>query len=520
MSTFSLKNSLQDSLPNSQLAWRIAIFGWADLSKQEQEGSGYNLVASELAFGLSQLGHEVFYLNSGRNYDFSGKIYISKPKQWHGIQCYSIVNSKNFSPGTRNFGRLQYELHDSSQSEIIVNWLIDLDIQIVHIHSNEGFPLNLIPDIRQVGLPVIVTPHDYWYICPQVNLLYRGQEICMDFEGGKKCEGCMAKQKYWKIRLKRILVSLLNDTLLKLILSFLNKIKCAISKKGSDSFPFYSYSSHFNESFIRFQKLAIKKVLGNYGERRNTSIKALNKASLVTPPSQFLGDVYQSMGLQSEKVKMVRLGLSHLDEIRSITQKQQNYTLSPWEPKTTNRKLRICFLGSPGYHKGLLFLLKSINEIPFKILNKLQFLIYSNADSSYFSKQLISSLSDRVYFLGGYEISQLKKIINNYDIAIIPHLWFENSPIVLLENLCAGKFVVTSSLGGVLEWIDSPHNGLLFNAGDTSSLIEAIVKIVEGEVRIPSPQEIHKSTSLTSAQEYLNQNQMIYKNCLALNQNL
>jgi hypothetical protein len=81
---------------------KIAILGWADITKQEQEGSGYNLVASELALGLSQLSYRVFYLEAGRRYLPFPFSFIRYLNCWQGIEHYALYNSPNFSPSKEN----------------------------------------------------------------------------------------------------------------------------------------------------------------------------------------------------------------------------------------------------------------------------------------------------------------------------------------------------------------------------------------------------------------------------------
>ncbi|QYU67458.1 glycosyltransferase [Leptolyngbya sp. 15MV] len=91
---------------------------------------------------------------------------------------------------------------------------------------------------------------------------------------------------------------------------------------------------------------------------------------------------------------------------------------------------------------------------------------------------------------------QLTNSWGDYDVGLLPHAWFENSPLVLLEHLHAGKFVVCSRLGGPVEWVRDGVNGLLVPGGQAGALAAAIGRLVQGEVTIPSPAEIHEATPL------------------------
>jgi glycosyltransferase involved in cell wall biosynthesis len=107
-----------------------------------------------------------------------------------------------------------------------------------------------------------------------------------------------------------------------------------------------------------------------------------------------------------------------------------------------------------------------------------------------------------VQFAGGYDLLQLIGAGGEYDVGILPHIWFENSPLVMLEHLHAGKLVISSRLGGPPEWLvdgrenTEAYNALLFAGGEPEGLAEAIRALVVGEVELPSALGIHEATPI------------------------
>lgn len=89
---------------------RIAILGWARLSLQAREGSGYNLNASDLAWGLALCGHSVSYLRSGMDYSLGRGAFVKRVENWKGIECYDFHNSLNVSPASSNFRNMEREM--------------------------------------------------------------------------------------------------------------------------------------------------------------------------------------------------------------------------------------------------------------------------------------------------------------------------------------------------------------------------------------------------------------------------
>lgn len=546
----------------------IVFLGWASLALQARQGSGYNLTASELASGLALSGHKVYHLNSGRSYTFVPSTYIQYQETWRNVECYALFNSPNLSPGPANFGNLQAETSSVEQTKIVLEWLDKIRAHIVHIHSLEGFSLDLISAIRETGRIVVVTPHDYWFVCPHVNLLYEGVHLCMDYKGGQNCVSCIKNAPHWKLKLKQAILQTIERNLgtdfinlIHAVIHILNVKSKQILKSNKSNknnknklftqpykpdpeislgFDVTDADTHngliehniegskqeqeikieirpldTNEKFLNSNVHTV--VSNQFGERRIAGVTALNNASVLIPPSDFMRKAYISMGVREKQTQVVRLGLPHLDQINRKARRSPFYNIRPWEPNSAKRPLRIAFLGTIYPTKGLEVLVSAIPLLPKEIRQRCQFIIRASGNDWTFRKRLSSY--PEVSFFAGYDILQLIALSGEYDVGILPHLWFENSPIVLLEHLHAGKFVIASRLGGPVEWINPPQNGLLFPAGQALELAKCISKLVTGEVSIPSPKEIHELSPLQSYPDHVKEVQSIYYELLQAEKN-
>ena len=65
------------------------------------------------------------------------------------------------------------------------------------------------------------------------------------------------------------------------------------------------------------------------------------------------------------------------------------------------------------------------------------------------------------------------------DLLVVPSVWYENTPFVILESLAAGTPVIASDLGGLSELIEVGRNGFVFKAGDSADLREKLARFVE-----------------------------------------
>lgn len=150
-----------------------------------------------------------------------------------------------------------------------------------------------------------------------------------------------------------------------------------------------------------------------------------------------------------------------------------------------------------------------------EVRQKCQFIIRAAGWDFGFRKRMAEFPEVSVW--GGYDLFQLIASVGEYDVGILPHIWLENSPLVLLENYHAGKMVICSRLGGPVDWVRDPkdhpteYNGLLFPGGDEVALARAITRLVTGEVEIPSAREIHERTTLRSYPAHVREFEAIYR---------
>lgn len=558
---------------------RVALIGWAQLSLQGREGSGYNLSASELATGLAMSGHRVSYLSSGMRYSLRPGPFIRSVQTWRGIECFDLVNSPNLSPAACNFRNMTAEIASPSQTRIIVSWLDQVQAQIVHIHSLEGYSLDLIRAIRQTNRPVVATLHNYWMVCPQVDLLHEEVRVCDDYNGGRRCEGCLKSDRPAARKFRRRFGQSLRAMAGPQMAEFVRRTvdtamyRVKMFKDGPEEahelpLPDPESALGFNvnaqddhdgriEHNLKLEKHEKPKLLGRapwdqnetflaadhhltilenniYGRRRAAGIEALNEASLVTPPSDFLRRVHVAMGVDESRTRTVRLGQPHFDQINRRARRSPYYNTRPWDAGRSTRPLRFGFFGTTRHNKGLDILIRAIPLLEKNVRQRSQFLIRAAGWDWPFRKRV--SQFPEVQFAGGYDLMQFIGAWGEYDVGILPHIWFENSPLVMLEHLHGGKLVVSSRLGGPAEWLKEPpsqnrarqetasppfpsdpsrastskevspspsqspsdlsYNGLMFPAGDPEKLARCITRLVSGEVTIPSPREIHAATPI------------------------
>ena len=86
-------------------------------------------------------------------------------------------------------------------------------------------------------------------------------------------------------------------------------------------------------------------------------------------------------------------------------------------------------------------------------------------------QRLPGTAGDRVEWMGEYRNPDIvSSVFNRCDAIVVPSIWAENSPLVIHEALQAGVPVVTADYGGMAEYVGHEENGLLFTHRDPESL--------------------------------------------------
>lgn len=181
--------------------------------------------------------------------------------------------------------------------------------------------------------------------------------------------------------------------------------------------------------------------------------------SLYIAPSAFMKDTVVSFGIPAEKVEVL-----------------YNFIDRPQiEVKNIETQNHLLYYGRLSPEKGIDVLLEALKSMPATPILK----IVGSGPETERLEALAQSLGleGSVEFLGPKYGADLEKIILGAKAIIIPSIWAENMPFVLLESLALGKVVIASRTGGLPELITSGESGFLFENGNALDLAEKIAAL-------------------------------------------
>ncbi len=87
----------------------------------------------------------------------------------------------------------RFEVHNEDYKKRITEIINTFQINIVHVHHLMGHTLDIFDVAYNNRIPIIFSIHDYYAICPRINLLNEKNEYCRDSDNSNHCSFCLSE---------------------------------------------------------------------------------------------------------------------------------------------------------------------------------------------------------------------------------------------------------------------------------------------------------------------------------------
>jgi len=422
-----------------------------------------------LAEQLSKSGVKVSHLYSTANaaeYDFG--IMRFKTFTENNITHHKLINPKGLE---FNYDHLDLDHSNWFNSRFKI-LLKKNKINVIHINELYGFSSNIIKAAKSMNVKVFVTVHDYWWLCPHKVMVDFNGKICEGPTDRKKCAYCIHK----KLPFFNTLY-LKNNYRIKTVFPLFHKLLSTLKKLlVKDSHALVNLDPRnenikINESTKKINPIAFKRLKSN--------VKALNLADKVICVSNDVKKNLTKYGVNKNKCLVNHIGSTIASSPRKIISK-----------KIDKNKINFGFIGGVGYYKGLHLLVKAYNSLSSDEKNKCSVNIYGNIANNY--KEALNNLineinpkyRNKVKLHGKFKRSQLDKICNSFDIAVLPSLCADTAPQTIFESFSYKLPIIAPSIGGFPDFVKHLKNGLIFKPGDHKSLSRMMKIIIKSPSKI------------------------------------
>ena len=304
---------------------------------------------------------------------------------------------------------------------------------VFHLISGYLMSGRTILTAQELGIPTVVSLMDFWFLCRRVSMFRSDGGLSTLPIDPQTCVRCLSEDKRRHRLLRRLAPGLLD----------------AYWRRQQDR-------RQVVEDRLAFLRAA------------------LSQADVILSRSKFLGAFYDQAGFGDGRIRFVRQGqdISHIPP--------------GGLGKTPADTLRLGYLGQIAPLKGVHVLAEAVAGLPDLPL-RLQ--IYGNADANPAYTRRLHKLigsAPNIEFAGVYRGQEgLNQVYRELDAVVVPSIWYENSPNVIVEAFARQTPVIASNLGGMAELVQHEKNGLLFATGDAADLRRQLARLAQTPELLP-----------------------------------
>ena len=190
---------------------------------------------------------------------------------------------------------------------------------------------------------------------------------------------------------------------------------------------------------------------------RHFHLGTTRAVDLFTSPSRFLLDLHQRAGLRSADAAVVRNGIP----------------LPARMPRARNGgPTRFVLLARLTVEKGIEVALQAMAALPPEAEVEL---VIGGRGALEGRVREAAAADPRIRFLGYVSGEEKHALLSQADHLLLPSLWYENAPVVILEAAAYGLGVIGSDIGGIPEFVRPGQTGWLVPPGDARALADAML---------------------------------------------
>lgn len=474
---------------------KILYYNWVPFDEKKGRGGGVSVYLRDLIESMisSDPLFEIWFLSSGYYYDDNDRsLRYEEISNKYGKKCrtFTILNSPVVSPAYFSFFSLDILLDDTRLGELFESFLnVHGPFDVVHYHNLEGLSLSVFnKHFLFKDTAFIYTMHNYYALCPQVNLWREEMENCMLTDTGKECLNCMREH----VPLEKLSKKKTYEYILKKKFSSEIEKEYKIREKEIDK-------EFFEEEHRMLYDYEKERIIDAAGRYRKTMIKTLNDMfDLVIGVSKRTCVIAEREGVSPRVIRQVYIGSKIAEDVTVSKHVEDKKVLS------------IIYMGYQRKDKGYNFFAECMNKLYGEVASRINLTI---AAKSLPKTEMI--MIDKNKFAGytymdGYKREEIKEMLKGQDLGIVPVLWEDNLPQVAIEMVANGVPILTSDRGGASELTDNEN--FVFKAGDMDEFIECIRRFVE------NPNFLNDYWSgfhgLTTMEEHINTLKDIYNSSI------
>lgn len=419
--------------------------------------AGTETLTRRTAEELQRRGHQVWILAAGPH---DPQAPLCRRELWQGLQLIRLNPAPEASPFT---GGVAQSFRRPELKENFTALLRELRPDLLHLFHLRRHTLSLAEAARACGVPLVASLTDYWLACPTGQLQFPEQLPC----AGPRSDAANCVQH---------LAARLLPPLAWLPL------------------PVWRWLVALMRPLRTGPVAALRR-------RPAAMAQMLASCERVLVPSALMWGTFEQLGFDTRRFVVCPYGIS-LEGLEVEPPRQ------PWVGPQ-HRPLRIGFIGSFNRAKGAHVLLEAVGLLSRDL--PLEVVLYGNpSDDPAYAAQLQQQAAQlpQVHWGGVFASEQVFAVLAGLDLLVVPSLWRENAPLILLQALASGLPMLLSDVEGMADQVQLEGNALLFPAGNSAALAAWLQALVADPQRLAALANQEGSTRTIA--DYCDQLEQLY----------
>ncbi|MBI2313367.1 MAG: glycosyltransferase family 4 protein [Betaproteobacteria bacterium] len=331
-------------------------------------------------------------------------------------------------------------------------------VHFFHLQKLSASPIDV---CRELGVPTVMTPTDFWLVCPLCQLRLPDNSPC----SGPDPDGVNCLRHVVRVSQPRGIAA---------AVAALPRRLLAAAVRGTG-----------RGALARLRPASYVRALA---ARPGFLRERMNRIDRVLVPSRLMEQTLLRHGLAREKIVFTRFGinLAHL---------------APAPRPNDPRVLRVGYIGTLFEHKGVHLLVEALRALPGE---PLELHLYGDAEEyPAYGRRLrtMAARDARIQFRGTFPNRRIGEVLASLDVLAVPSVWQENTPLVVYSAQASGCPVVATDVPGLSEVVRDGENGLLFPREDAGALAGALGRLCRDRALLlrlassaPRPKSIEEYT--------------------------
>lgn len=322
---------------------------------------------------------------------------------------------------------------------------------LLHLHSLLNLSFDLPALARARGVPVVMTLHDHTLVCPSggQRVHVKDEHLCEVIDP-ERCARCFRESPFYGQMAAGRLGAASASRALPLLRGVARRLPL-VASVGQRVMAGAPLAGHIDPSDVRRRLEDLEQVVAN--------------VEVFSSPSQALADSMAELGIPRSKLRVSPYGLPRV-------------TPPPRPPRDPAAPLRIGFVGTLVWHKGVHVLLEAVARLPSQGW-RLEIHGALETFPAYTERLRALARGLPVEFCGGFHEDEAERIYAGLDVLVCCSIWPENAPLVIQEASTAGVPVVGARSGGIPELVTHEVNGLIYEPTSAAELRDHLQRLLD-----------------------------------------